>query len=121
MSLGSLLSQRKVRFLPPSTFLTAKKANLLNNGFRRSLPAGRHAGLLMSGCADPEYSYDAVIDGRPCGAFSYAALKALSKLPKVASWRRWHTAICKMLPSQEYPQTPNLYGSSVMKRWRALE
>ena len=29
----------------------------------------------------------------------------------------WYKAIRRVLPSQQYPQTPNLYGSKSMRRW----
>jgi hypothetical protein len=125
MSIGGIGSinwmRNKVRFLPPAAFLSEKEANELNSGFRRSLPAGRHAGLLLSGCLDVEYSFDAWFNDRPNGAFSYVALQTLAKLPKMSSYQRWYTAIRKALPSQDYPQTPNFYGSSVMKKWHVFE
>jgi hypothetical protein len=34
--------------------------------------------------------------------------------------RDWFKAIRKALPSQQYPQSPNLYGSSSMKGWGVL-
>jgi len=114
------LVQRRVRFMPPAAFLSSTEANKLNKGFRRSLPVGRHAALLFSGCADPEYSYDAYFNGRPNGAFTFCALAALKSLPVRSSYQRWFTAIRKMLPSQEYPQTPALFGSSTMKRWNVF-
>jgi hypothetical protein len=72
----------------------------------------------MAGCQDTEYSYDAYFQGRPNGAFSFVALRALKKGP--ASYQKWFIAIRKMLPSQQYPQSPNLFGSKSMKLWRVL-
>ena len=66
----------------------------------------------MSGCQDTEYSYDAWFQGRPNGAFTFVALRALKSLPTKATYRDWYNAIRKMLPSQQYPQSPNLYGST---------
>ena len=48
------------------------------------------------------------------------ALRALKSLPAKATYRDGYKAIRKMLPSQQYPQTPNLYGSTSMKRWKVL-
>jgi len=114
--------QRKVRFLPPSVFLPKKEALVL--GARRrarpSSPPGRYAALLMAGCQDTEYSYDAQFQGRPNGAFSFVAIKALSRLPMKATYADWFRAIRKVLPSQQYPQTPNLYGSKEMREWNVL-
>lgn len=114
--------QRKVRFLPPEVYLG--RSALVRLGSRRALkpssPPGRYASLLLSACQDTEYSYDAWFNSRPNGAFTYVALEALKKLPAEATYRDWHRAIRAVLPSQQYPQTPNLYGSKEMKGWIAL-
>ena len=119
---GARAPQRKVRFLPPTVYLS--KARLAKLGTRRatraSSPPGRYAALLMSGCQDTEYSYDAYFQGRPNGAFTFIALRALATLKKNATYADWFNAIRKALPSQQYPQTPNLYGSSAMKKWKVF-
>jgi hypothetical protein len=119
---GKSAPQRKTRFLPPGAFLS--KRQLAQLGTRRASrpasPPGRHASLLMSGCQDTEVSWDAYFNGRPNGAFTFVALKALSTLPASATFRKWHELIRKKLPSQQYPQSPNLYGSSSMKSWRVF-
>jgi hypothetical protein len=119
---GARAPQRKVRFLPPAVFLAkAESAKLgLRRAGRTSSPPGRYAALLMSGCQDTEYSYDAYFKSQPNGAFSFVALRALAKLPAKASYADWFKAIRKSLPSQQYPQSPNLYGSSSMKKWKVL-
>jgi hypothetical protein len=111
-----------VRFLPPAVFLPRREATKLGvrRARRRASAPGRYAALLLAGCQDTEYSYDAWFRGRPNGAFTFVALRALETLPANASYRRWYDAIRAALPSSQYPQTPNLYGSSSMKRWRAL-
>jgi hypothetical protein len=120
---GGHAPQRKVRFLPPAAYLSQREvAKLgLRRAFRKSSPPGRYAALLMAGCQDTEYSYDAYFKGRPNGAFSFVALRALPKLPAKATYKDWFAAIRKVLPSQQYPQSPNLYGSSSMKGWKVLE
>jgi hypothetical protein len=114
---------RRVRFLPPAAFLPAQAVSAL--GVRRALrpssAPGRNAGLLLAACQDGEYSYDANFNGRPNGAFTFVALRALAALPKGATYRDWYSRIRRSLPSPEYPQTPNLYGSSSMKKWKVLE
>lgn len=67
--------------------------------------------LLLAGCQDNEYSYDASFKGRANGAFTYWALQALKKLPKTATYTDWYNIIRKMLPSKDYPQMPNILGS----------
>ncbi len=114
--------QRRVRFLPPATFLSKREAAKfgVRRAIRRSSPPGRNSGLLIAGCQDTEYSYDAYFQGRPNGAFSFVALRALATLPGSATYQDWFTAIRKVLPSQQYPQTPNLYGTKSMKKWKVL-
>jgi len=115
--------RRTVRFLPPDAFLSRREAARLGSrrAARRSSPPGRYAGLLLAGCQDIEYSYDAYFKGRPNGAFTFVALRALATLKKDATYRHWYQAIRQSLPSRQYPQTPNLYGSSSMKAWRVLQ
>ena len=114
---GKAAPQRKVRFLPPANFLNRKDLGSLGakRALRRSSPPGRHAALTLSGCQDAEFSYDGFFLGRPNGVFSYVALEALKSLPAVATYRQWHEAIRRKLPSPQYPQSPNLYGLARMK------
>lgn len=114
---------RKVRFLPPATFLSARQVSALGTRslMRRSSPPGRYGALLLSGCQDYEYSYDAYFKGRPNGAFTYVALAALSKLKANATYADWHKAIRTVLPSQQYPQSPNFFGSTAMKAWQIFK
>jgi hypothetical protein len=112
----------KTRFLPPGAFLRKREASKLGakRAIRRSSPPGRYAALLMSGCQDVESSWDAYFKGRPNGAFTFVALRALKRLPKNSPYQKWYSEIRKSLPSQQYPQTPNLYGTRSMKRWKVL-
>lgn len=112
--------RRTVRFLPPGAYLSKRAENKfgVRRPRRQASPPGRYASLLLSGCQDTEYSYDAYFRGRPNGAFTFVALQALKKLKKNATYRDWYKAIRKLLPSQQYPQTPNIYGSRRMKRWK---
>lgn len=98
---------KTVRFLPPTLFtdLTEKEAARAELYLSGGKP--RSDAVLISGCADHEFSYDANINGRPNGAFTYYALQALAtaKSPRV---KDVYAQIQKLLPSQEYPQTPQL-------------
>jgi hypothetical protein len=112
----------RVRFLPPETFLPPEALAVARHVPRTFAGRSRpNAALLFSGCQDWEYSYDASFDGRANGAFTYAALQALGELPSGASYREWFGRIRDKLPTQNYPQTPNLQASSSMKSWRVLE
>jgi hypothetical protein len=109
-----------VRFLPPAVFLEAAEAERAARLPRVYRGRPRHAALLLSGCQDIEYSYDAHFGGRPNGAFTYTALATLRELPSTATYRDWITAIARSLPSQDYPQTPGLQGSTAQRRWALL-
>jgi hypothetical protein len=120
---GKIPQQAKVRFLPPAAFLSLRQTARfgIRRGIRRSSPPGRNAGLLLAGCQETEYSYDAYFQGRPNGAFTFVALQTLARLPKSATYADWYAAIREELPSQQYPQTPNLYGPKSMTKWKVLE
>lgn len=114
---------RKARFLPPE-LISGEDPRPTASSFAR-LSAPRYPALLMSGCADPEYSYDAWFGNRPNGAFTRVALDSLRSLTidgraESPTWREWHAEIRRRLPSVDYPQTPMLYGTSTQKKWRAL-
>ncbi|MBN1347811.1 caspase family protein [candidate division KSB1 bacterium] len=68
--------------------------------------------VLVSGCSDSEYSYDANIDGRWNGAMS---AYATSVIRKGQTYREFYEKLRGLLPSQQYPQTPQLEGSDANK------
>ena len=115
--------QRLVRFLPPSRFGRDGEESLrkgVASHEARAARRDRRGCLLLSGCQDVEYSYDAWFDGRPNGAFTLVALRELEKLGPKGSYRDWHAKIRDSLPSPQYPQTPNLSGPDQMQKWIAL-
>lgn len=79
--------------------------------------------LLISGCKEGpnNYSYDARINGRFNGAFTYYALKALKGQKPGASYADWHKAIAKYLPSASYPQAPQIVGSTTARKGKIFE
>lgn len=112
----------KVRFLPPAEIQLPRS----RQAAPRSVPALSHSplkssALLLSDCMDWEYSYDAWFGDRPNGAMSRAAIDALKELGPKATYRDWFKAIRQNLPTAQYPQSPNLYGTSDQKRWKALQ
>ncbi|MBN8454528.1 caspase family protein [Accumulibacter sp.] len=79
--------------------------------------------LLLAGCKEGpnNFSYDARIGGRPCGAFTYYALKTLRALPAGATYADWHARITPAnLPSASYPQTPQIFGSADARQRKVL-
>jgi hypothetical protein len=106
------------RFMPPSAFLSGdalQQARAVEHVPARGL--SRNTGVLFSGCADDEYSYDAYIDGQPQGAFSEAAVRSFGSADGYLSW---YKRIRGILPSAAYPQTPQLQGSYFQKRFWSL-
>ena len=70
--------------------------------------------LLLTGCSDSEYSYDAHINGRYNGAMSRYAIDAI-RAKRGATFNEFYTVLRQSLPSQEYPQTPQLEGTDENK------
>ncbi|WP_433614585.1 caspase family protein [Dactylosporangium sp. CA-139114] len=127
----------RTRFLPPATFLPPhqhlRAAQLPPAGpapqrltaaprptTREATTDRRPTALLLAGCRDAEYSYDATFDDRPNGAFTHVALSTLNRLAPTATYRDWMRAIRTVLPSQDYPQTPALQGTKEQLAWTLL-
>jgi len=119
------------RFLPPSVWLPQDQLPRSGSGEVMSrmalgmrpptwLGSLSLAGgdLLLSGCQDNEYSYDANFGGRPNGAFTYYALKTLST---AATYADWYKAIRDYLPGASYPQTPQIFGNKRARQFRVLD
>ena len=67
--------------------------------------------LLIAGCQDNEYCYDTSFNGKPNGAFTRLAIDALTNLHPTATYTDWFNTIKQVLPTNDYPQTPNMIGS----------
>jgi hypothetical protein len=118
---GDLSTTHRIRFLPPEVFLG--EAALPRARAVQAIPAAgrsRRSALLLAGCRDTEYCYDASFGGRPNGAFTYVALQALRGLGATGTYRQWMAAIRRQLPSQDYPQTPQLTGTTTQRKWPVL-
>lgn len=115
---------RKMRFLAPAAFLPEEELKKLSSAgaraFRSASPPGRYAGLLMAGCQDKQVSFDASFGGKANGAFSFVALSTLKGLKASATYADWFREIKKKLPSSDYAQNPNLFGSRSMKAWKVF-
>lgn len=113
----------QIRFLAPARFLPEEALRSISpRPLRRAAGVSRpFGGVLLSGCQDIEYSYDAVFGGRPNGAFTYFALRALKGLKKGATYRDWHRAIREKLPNPRHPQTPGIQGTRLQKAWTVFE
>ncbi|MBN1558626.1 caspase family protein [candidate division KSB1 bacterium] len=68
--------------------------------------------VLISGCTDSEYSYDALINDRWNGAMT---AYATSVMRKGQTYNQFYEKLRELLPSDDYPQTPQLEGSAANK------
>jgi hypothetical protein len=117
------------RYLPPAAWMPKEqlpknaRGEVMTRIGSGARPVALSAGgdLLMAGCQDQEYSYDARFGGRPNGAFTYYALKTLKSLAAGATYAEWYTEIRKYLPGASYPQTPQLFGAKRNRRFKALD
>ena len=101
---------------PLTTMPVATGASPLGKAMSR-----RSGDLLLAGCKEGpnNFSYDARIQGRPIGAFTYYALKTLKALPATATYAQWHAAMTPAcLPSASYPQIPQIVGSAAARKHR---
>jgi hypothetical protein len=107
------------RFLNPA-YLDVPGNDVITGADRpRASVLGSNGGLLISGCKDDEYSYDAWFGNhnRPNGAFTRAAIDSHQD---GISYKDWHSRI--HLPTEDYPQSPQLSGTWYQKsRWQALD
>ncbi len=103
------------RFIPPTVSTASKMA-------RRSflMPESGMPEILISGCSDSEYSYDAEFNGRPNGAMSAYAIQVIKQNPN-ATYREFFEALRTLLPSKDYPQSPQLEGSETNKGRKLFE
>jgi metacaspase-1 len=97
------------RFIPINGYTENRVARQ-----RFLLPESGMPELLISGCTDSEYSYDAEIDGRYNGAMSAMAIRVIRQNPGL-SYSEFYARLRGFLPSSDYPQTPQLEGSDAHK------
>jgi hypothetical protein len=99
------------RFLPPEDDLEEASIQALPLP-KRSLGSPKEEDMnhiLLSGCLPTEYSYDARIGGVFRGAMSYHATKIIRENPDI-TYDQFYKKLKKQLPSNRYPQTPQLEG-----------
>jgi metacaspase-1 len=103
------------RFIQPSVSTIGKTA-------RRPflLPEADMPEILITGCTDSEYSYDAEFNGRPNGAMTAYAIQVIKQNPDV-TYRQFHAGLRGLLPSNDYPQSPQLEGSNSNKDRKIFE
>jgi len=107
-------SAPKPRYMPPENDLDAMRTWLLPIRNRALYPETGMAELLLTGCNALEYSYDAYISGRYNGAMSALTIGLIKSNPNV-TYRELHRNLRELLPTAQYPQSPQLEGTDANK------
>lgn len=109
---------RRVRFLSPA--LRGEK--VVENPWKAKAkrldkhPESEMKDVLISGCTDMEYSYDAMLSGSYHGAMTYHAIKAIRDANYKITYAQLHARVLHMLDGAGYPQHPQLEGKRENKR-----
>ncbi len=72
--------------------------------------------ILLSGCTDKEYSYDALIGGVYHGAMTYFALQAIRAADCQITYAQLESRLNALLDQAGYPQHPQLEGKRQNKK-----
>lgn len=103
---------RRVRFLSPAL----RGDPVLENPWKARPkgkvihPEAEMKDILLSGCNDKEYSYDAMIGGKYHGAMTYFALQTISEANYEITYAQVHSLLQYQLDEAGYPQHPQLEG-----------
>jgi hypothetical protein len=111
--------KRRARFLNPALL---RRTRLIVDP-RRTRPRGRFGAseadmrhVLLSGCRDDEYSYDARIGGSYHGAMSYHAIKAIRAARYRITPAQLARDLNRRLPAAGFDQHPQISGPTASKR-----
>jgi hypothetical protein len=115
--------KREKRFINPAAF--GHSPAVLGGVLKKHpAPAAQtvQAGLVyFAGCRDTEYSNDAVLDGRACGAFTHYAVPAfVEAVAKKQTYQDVYAAIRRALPTADFQQTPQLSATARLKATRVF-
>ncbi len=109
---------RRVRFLSPAL----RGETVLANPWRAKpkgktkYPESKMKDVLLSGCSDKEYSYDALIGGVYHGSMTYFALQAIKAANYKITYQQLHSRLLYLLDDAGYPQHPQLEGKGTNKK-----
>jgi hypothetical protein len=104
----------KPRYMPPADEIDAVRAEMTPIRQRLLYPESDMPELLLTGCNATEYSYDAFVGGRYNGAMTANAIRLIKDNPR-QTYRELHRKLRQVLPSPEYPQSPQLEGRDEFK------
>lgn len=107
---------RRIRFLSPAL----RGLPILENPWtakpisKIKYPESGMNEVLLSGCTDKEYSYDAYFSGIYHGAMTYYALRAIKESNYKITFNQLHQRLSVLI--EDYPQHPQLEGKSANKK-----
>ena len=109
---------RRVRFLNPALRGDRVLPNPWKARPRRpdKYPESRMKEVLLSGCTDKEYSYDALIEGTYHGAMTYHAIKAIREANYKITYAQLHARLTYLVDEAGYQQHPQLEGRNANKK-----
>lgn len=108
--------ERRVRFLSPAL----RGMKVLENPWtaqpkgKETHPQSRMKDILLSGCTDREYSYDAYLGGTYHGAMTYYATDIIRRAKGKLTYSQLHTRLLNAIT--DYPQHPQLEGKAANKK-----
>jgi metacaspase-1 len=109
---------RRMRFLNPEHIgkraYDKAKLDKMKKG-KTKFPESKMKDILLSGCTDKQYSYDAEIDGVYHGAMTYFALQAIQEADYTITYQDLHKRLTKLLKDSNFDQTPRLEGKKEKK------
>jgi hypothetical protein len=112
---------RRRRFVNPRTLGLPEIEGVRRKAKPRSrgrYPQRTMKEVLVSGCRDNQYSYDARIDGTYHGAMTHFALRTIEEANYDLTYADLEEALVDRLESEGYDQEPQLDGKSANKRRR---
>ena len=102
------------RYMPPPDNVNAARLGILPVKNRMFHTEEDMKEILISGCNDNEYSYDAYLGGAYHGAMSYFAQKIINENGPL-TYKQFYDKLRANLPQNAYPQTPQLEGKDENK------
>lgn len=72
--------------------------------------------ILLTGCSDQEFSYDALIGGTYHGAMTYHALQVIKAAKYKLTYAQLHDRMLPLIEKADFPQTPQLEGAAANKK-----
>jgi hypothetical protein len=109
---------RRVRFLHPGLFRSSRSlADPMGTRPRArvAFPQSSMNHVLLSGCLDSEYSFDAVIEGDYHGAMTFHAIRTIADAGYDLTYRELADRLAPALETAGYAQHPQLEARSDLK------